>query len=250
MGDKFMFWSLNDEVKCVALSVATHFDVIDVSVDTMHCLGLRFNLFARALSWAEKRKALTNKRWNLIFHNICFRMSLRHTISIINFWINFWIYGLKLNIPAHIYWFNIIEPHPIPLRIFTLLRPKTPVYEVIGLCTAEPAVRIENKQRGECVLTPSPLPPPNIQSTHPVHHHQSEEKSSSFRNIVSEWEQSQDAFSRLNLPCCTIRTGLSRLSNIKLSPPFQTHYCFMKLYIYIFCKHQLMKQMLLESPDF
>ena len=33
----YMLWRLNDEVKCVVLSIATRFDVIEVCVDTMHC---------------------------------------------------------------------------------------------------------------------------------------------------------------------------------------------------------------------
>ena len=46
----YMLCSLNDEVKCVALSKAANFDVIAVCMYTMHCSGLRFNLFGRALS--------------------------------------------------------------------------------------------------------------------------------------------------------------------------------------------------------
>ena len=102
----------------------------------------------------------------------------------------------------------------------------------------------ENWEQTKRRVCSHPFPPPATQYTKhtpcpspPVRGEV--QQASSFRNIVSEWEQSQDAFSRLNLPCCTVRTGLSRLSNIKLSPPFQTHYCFMKLYIYIFCKQSI-----------
>ena len=63
-------------------------------------------------------------------------------------------------ISMHIYWFNIIEP----LCIFTLSAVKnSPVYKVIGLCTAELGVRIENKQRGG--VCSHPFPP----SRHPIY---------------------------------------------------------------------------------
>ena len=83
----------------------------------------------------------------------------------------------------------------------------------------------------ECVLAPPPpFPPANIQSTHPVHHYLPVQQPSSFRNILSEWEQSQDTFSCLNLPCGTIPTGSSNLSKIKSSFP-HSHWLYKAIFL-------------------
>ena len=121
------------------------------------------------------------------------------------------------------------------------MRPKTlPFTKSLVYARRSRVWELRTNKEEECVLTPSP-PPATQYTKHtpcPSPLVRGEvQQSSSFRNIVSEWEQSQDAFSCLNLPCRTIRTGLSKLSNMYYMDmekvPFQTHLGFMKLYIFI-----------------
>ena len=146
----YMLWRLNAEVKCIALWIATRFDVIEVCVDTMHCNPEFVQVWGSISSpehWVEQRKGKQRPTRGKI---------------------NFWIYGLKLNIHAHI----LIQYYWTPLYLHLECGQKLSRLQSHWFMHGGAWCENWEQTKRRSVFSPRPrLPPPNIQSTHPVHHH-------------------------------------------------------------------------------